>query len=88
MPEALESYKDYLKQRSKGRNMSGNRLTPADDRMCPIYERVIDGELCYETAMCMQGLFHISSVPEADYIKFRFEDAKRICLECPYGDME
>ena len=31
------------------------KLTPQDDRECPIYAKIIDGELCYETAMCMQG---------------------------------
>ena len=70
------------------KKMIHNKLTPDDDRMCPLYEKVIYGELCYETALCMQGQFHISSVPEADYIKLKFEDAKKICIECPYGDME
>ena len=68
--------------------MYSKKLTPYEDRMCPIYQRVIDGDLCYETAMCMQGFFHISSVPEADFIRLKFEEAKEICINCPYGDME
>lgn len=42
-----------------------NRLTPYDDRKSHIYDKVIDGELCYETALCMQGQFKLSSVPES-----------------------
>ena len=68
--------------------MNALKLTPYDDRLCPIYQKVIDGELCYETAMCMQGFFHISSVPESVHIKLKFHEAKKICVECPYGDME
>ncbi len=65
-----------------------SNLTPYDDRKCPIYDKIIDGELCYETAMCMQGLFKISSVPESTEIIFDFEKAKNICNKCPYADME
>ena len=68
--------------------MSQNKLSPYDDRMCPIYGKEISEIICYETAMCMQGFFHITSVPEADHINLKFEDAKKICVECPYGDME
>ena len=65
-----------------------SNLTPYDDRSCPIYGKVIDGELCYETALCMQGLFKLSSVPEAKDIKMGAEDAKKTCTNCPYADME
>ena len=65
-----------------------NNLTPNDDRSCPIYDKIIDGELCYETAMCMQGFFKISSVPESNEIIFDLEQARSICNKCPYADME
>jgi hypothetical protein len=39
-------------------------LTPYENRKCPIYGKIIDGELCYETAMCMKGLFRLASVVE------------------------
>lgn len=64
-----------------------SNLTPYDDRACPIYQRAIDGELCYETALCMQGLFKLSSVPESTEIKLPNEIAKKTCQECPYSDM-
>ncbi len=65
-----------------------NNLTPYDDRRCPIYNNIIDGELCYETAMCMQGFFKISSVPESSEIVLDMKKAKEICNECPYANME
>ena len=64
-----------------------SKLTPYDDRMCPIYEKVIDGELCYETALCMQGFFKLSSVPEHKNIDMDLDVAKKICVDCPFGDM-
>lgn len=64
------------------------KLTPQDDRECPIYAKVIDGELCYETAMCMQGLFKLSSLPEADELKKPLDEARKICKGCKYADME
>ena len=65
-----------------------SNLTPYNDRNCPIYDKIIDGELCYETAMCMQGFFKISSVPESNEIIFNLEQARKICNKCPYSDME
>lgn len=65
-----------------------NKLTPYDDRECPIYDKTIDGELCYETAMCMQGLFKLSSVPEAKEIVFPEKEARKICVACKYADMD
>ena len=65
-----------------------DNLTPYDDRKCPIYDKIIDGELCYETAMCMQGFFHISSVPESREIILDIEKAKEICNACKYADMD
>ena len=65
-----------------------SNITPNDNRTCPIYNKVIDGELCYETAMCMQGFFKIASVPESKDIKLDLDEAKKICVNCPYSDME
>jgi hypothetical protein len=65
-----------------------SNITPDNDRKCPIYEKVIDGELCYETALCMQGFFKLSSVPESKDIKLAIDEARKICVNCPYSDME
>lgn len=65
-----------------------SKLTPYDDRQCPIYGKVIDGELCYETALCMQGQFKLSSVPESTEIICDINTAREMCVDCPHGDME
>ena len=62
--------------------------TPYDDRYCPIYNKTIDGELCYETAMCMQRLFKLSSVPETKTITMPIEKSRAICVNCKYSDMD
>lgn len=64
------------------------KLTPQDDRECPIYAKVIDGELCYETAMCMQGLFKLTSLPEIADLEIPIDTARKICKGCKYADME
>lgn len=64
-----------------------NKLTPYDDRTCPIYEKIIDGELCYETALRMMRFFKVSSVPETKEIKLDLEKARKICEKCPHSDM-
>ena len=33
---------------------------------CPVYGREIDPDLCYESLLCLGGMFKISSVPELD----------------------
>ena len=65
-----------------------NSITPQNDRRCPIYKKTIDGELCYETAMCMQGLFRLSSVPEAVDIKMQCDEARQICKNCRFSNMD
>ncbi len=65
-----------------------NSITPQNDRKCPIYKKTIDGELCYETAMCMQGLFRLSSVPEAVDIKMQCDEARQICKNCRFSNMD
>lgn len=55
---------------------------------CPLYDKEIDTELCYETALCMLGYFKLSSVPEIKSITLDMSEAKEICNKCPYSDME
>ncbi len=55
---------------------------------CPLYGKDIDIELCYETALCMQGLFKPTSVPEIKSITVDMNEAKKLCNKCPHSDME
>ncbi len=61
-----------------------DNLTPYDDRHCPVYGKIIDGELCYETAMCLKGIFKISSVPETKNIKMSLDIATKLCQKCKH----
>lgn len=36
---------------------------------CPVYDKVIDIDLCYETLMCLNRSFKISSVKELNDIE-------------------
>ena len=63
------------------------QLTPNDDRFCPVFNKVIDGELCYEANMCLSGLFKPSSVSELDSVK-DIEGSRKLCSECKYNDTE
>ena len=65
-----------------------SKLTPYNDRYCPIFKDNIDGELCYEVAMCMQGFFKITSVSEHTKIVLPLDEARKICNKCKYADME
>jgi hypothetical protein len=64
-----------------------DNLTPYDNRECPIYGREIDGELCYESALCLAKFFKVSSVPELSEIN-DIEGARKICNDCPCSNME
>lgn len=64
------------------------KLTPQDDRECPIYAKVIDGELCYETALCMLGYFKLSSLPEAVDFAMPVDAARKTCKGCKYANMD
>lgn len=62
-------------------------LTPYNDRYCPLFEGEIDGELCYEIVLCMHGFFKLSSVPELSKIQISTKEARRICRNCEFADM-
>ena len=45
---------------------------------CPVYDKVIDIDLCYETLMCLNRSFKISSVKELNDIE-DIDNARMIC---------
>lgn len=57
-----------------------------DEMLCPLVNRMIGSETCYETVMAVDGLFKLSTVSEMQ-ITDR-ESAKRICEKCPYSDLD
>lgn len=57
-----------------------------DDRFCPIAQKEIDSEVCYEVVMCLTSGFSASSVPE---VEFKNDSSTRLlCDSCPYSNLE
>ncbi|MGN0574670.1 MAG: hypothetical protein ACI4J2_01470 [Ruminococcus sp.] len=56
------------------------------DRHCPVFNRTIDCDLCYESIMALSRFVKISSVPELNEIK-DIEKARVTCDKCPYSDL-
>lgn len=56
------------------------------DRHCPVYNRVIDADLCYESVMCLSGLIKTSALKELDVVK-DIETARKICDSCRFSDL-
>ena len=53
---------------------------------CPVYGKVIDEDLCYETIMCMRKMFKTSSLKELDDVE-DIEKARQQCQECAYSKL-
>ena len=53
---------------------------------CPVYGREIDPDLCYDSLMCLSGMFKTSSVPELDEVK-DIEAARQQCKGCEYSKL-
>ena len=53
---------------------------------CPVYDKAIDIDLCYETLMCLNRSFKISSVKELNDIE-DIDNARKICDDCEYSKL-
>lgn len=67
-------------------NISNNKLDYHNPHYCPVYGRVIEIDLCYDSLNCLNGSFKISSTKELLEVN-DIEKAKRLCEECPYSDL-
>ena len=56
------------------------------DHHCPVDDRVIDPDLCYESIMCLSRMFKTSSLSELIELK-DIDKARDICKECPYSKL-
>ena len=54
------------------------------DHYCPAYKKVICADLCYDSMMCLNRFFKVSSTKELEEIK-DIEAAMVICSKCPYS---
>ena len=55
------------------------------DHYCPVYQKEITPDLCYDSMCCLSSFFKISSTKELDEVK-DIESARALCKECPYND--
>lgn len=65
--------------------MSKN-LDYVNPHYCPVYGRVIDIDLCYDSLCCLDHSFKISSTKELSEIE-DIEKAREICAKCPYSEL-
>lgn len=65
--------------------MSNKELDYEADHYCPAYKRVICADLCYDSMMCLNRFFKISSTRELTEIE-DIEEARKVCAECPYSE--
>ena len=54
------------------------------DHYCPAYKKVISADLCYDSMMCLNRFFKVSSTKELEEVK-DIEGARRVCSKCPYS---
>ena len=52
------------------------------DHYCPAYEKVICADLSYDSMMCLNRFFKVSSTKELEEIE-DIEQARVICSKCP-----
>ena len=53
---------------------------------CPVYNRVIDADLCYDSILCLSRMVKVSALPALDDCK-DIEKARSQCAKCPYSDL-
>lgn len=56
------------------------------DRFCPVYKKIISADLCYDSLMCLNRTFKVSSTKELAEVD-DIERAREICAECPYSEL-
>lgn len=56
------------------------------EHYCPVYDKEIDSDICYERLMCFSKMFKVESVPEFSEIS-DIDKARIMCKECPYSNL-
>lgn len=63
-----------------------SKLNYEADRFCPVYNEIIDCDLCYDSLMALSRAVKVSSVSELSKIE-NIENARIVCNQCPYSDL-
>lgn len=53
---------------------------------CPVYGKLIDEDLCYESLQCLCGMFKTSSLKELGEVE-DIEKARQQCKACPHSKL-
>ena len=56
------------------------------DHYCPVYERIVCPDLCYDSLMCLNGTFQISSTEELSAVP-DIAKARERCANCQYSEL-
>ena len=65
-----------------------NKIDFEEDRYCPVFQRIIACEWCYESLMGISKLIKKDCVRELDKIKKQDMDkALEICKKCKYSEL-
>ncbi len=56
------------------------------DHYCPVYEKTIDCDLCYDSLNCLSGMYKMSSTKELAQVR-DIDHARKVCRECKYSDL-
>lgn len=56
------------------------------DHYCPVYDRIISSDLCYDSLCCLNFTFLVSSTKELKEVK-DIGYARMLCNDCPYSDL-
>lgn len=63
-----------------------NNVDVEMNRHCEAYNKVIDCDLCYDSMMCLNGYFSVSSTSELNDIT-DIEKARDICKKCIFSNI-
>lgn len=67
-----------------------NNIDYDAERMCPVLNKKINSDFCYDYIMALHRFIKLSGVPELAEIlerENRVEEARQICRDCPYSDL-
>ena len=61
-------------------------MNEREEHYCPVYDKDIDEDLCYDSLQCLHGFFKISSVKELDFLE-DVDRARQLCRNCKYSQL-
>lgn len=79
----------YIKSKKrKAMNIKIEIIDFEEDRYCPVFNRIIDCEWCYEALLGICHLIRKEAVPELNEISSKdMKKAYELCLKCKYSEL-